>query len=430
TGQAVYPADALDEMREWFLLFGTRAPFGWITRLRTYGKKIQNSTTSMGYIYWSDDEQTLSYKELELSMSGFRRFIATQVELAQADLERLFLLHEEEEREQIVPRLVLYELRDDPTNNRWGWNFLQDARTRTALSTTGERWLLDRVLETSWLREEFLELRRIGQDDHVLWREGIVTQYQRDIESFLQRLLLLVHITGGQPGRATELLSLCHSNTKHGRHRNIFIEHGLTQQAVDAVLAAWEQAQAQQAYQPIEPDAIHDANPWLRTIGWAAFLHGIPPADLLRAVETPDPETDDPTSWRAAIRMEAVRTQTDQLPYKLLLPYIDAAAVEKHVRLWQRILAFIARTQQPHTWRSPTYAFTPRQQRQWNELWWLLQRPEAAPKPKGLGGQGLDPFRVIKDLIANTIGRSPPRLRASTTSDELESFPRHRKCAS
>ncbi|KAF9882541.1 hypothetical protein FE257_007500, partial [Aspergillus nanangensis] len=153
TGQAVYPADALDEMRERFLLFGTRAPFGWITRLRTYGKKIQNSTTSMGYIYWSDDEQTLSYKELELSMSGFCRFIATQVELAQADLERLFLLYEEEEREQIVPRLVLHELRDDPTNNRRGWNFLQDARTRTALSTTGERWLLDRVLETSWLRE-------------------------------------------------------------------------------------------------------------------------------------------------------------------------------------------------------------------------------------------------------------------------------------
>jgi hypothetical protein len=50
-GQASHAADALDEMRERFLLYGVRAPFGWIARLRTYGKKIQNSTTSMGYIY-------------------------------------------------------------------------------------------------------------------------------------------------------------------------------------------------------------------------------------------------------------------------------------------------------------------------------------------------------------------------------------------
>ncbi|GKZ89798.1 hypothetical protein CBS115989_7196 [Aspergillus niger] len=53
-GQVTHPADALDEMRERFLMFGVRAPFGWITRLR------------------DDDDQTLSYKELQLSMSGFR----------------------------------------------------------------------------------------------------------------------------------------------------------------------------------------------------------------------------------------------------------------------------------------------------------------------------------------------------------------------
>jgi hypothetical protein len=54
-----------------------------------------------------------------------------------------------------------------------------------------------------------------------------VAQYLQQVDRFLQRLLLLVHITGGQPGRATELLTLTHSNTKHGRHQSIFIEHGL-----------------------------------------------------------------------------------------------------------------------------------------------------------------------------------------------------------
>lgn len=51
--------------------------------------------------------------------------------------------------------------------------------------------------------------------------------YLQQVDRFLQRPLLLVHFTGGQPLRATELLSLRHSNTVHGRHRSIFIEHGL-----------------------------------------------------------------------------------------------------------------------------------------------------------------------------------------------------------
>ncbi|RHZ43205.1 uncharacterized protein CDV56_100262 [Aspergillus thermomutatus] len=123
TGQVTHPVDALDEMRERFLLYGVRAPFGWITRLCMYGKKIQN--------------------------------------------------------------------------------------------------------RADWLWEEFVEIHQIRQWDEVLWREGPVAQYLQEVDRFLQRLLLLVHITRGQPGRATELLTLTHSNTKHGRHRCIFIKHGL-----------------------------------------------------------------------------------------------------------------------------------------------------------------------------------------------------------
>ncbi|KAG2000762.1 hypothetical protein GB937_010862 [Aspergillus fischeri] len=118
-GQVTHPADALDEMREQFLLYGVRAPFSWITQLRTYGKKIQNTTTSLGYIYWSDDEQTLTYKDLQITMTGFCCFIWTQVALAQADLARLFLLHEEEVREEVVLSLTLHALQGDPINNQW-----------------------------------------------------------------------------------------------------------------------------------------------------------------------------------------------------------------------------------------------------------------------------------------------------------------------
>jgi hypothetical protein len=40
-------------------------------------------------------------------------------------------------------------------------------------------------------------------------------------------MLVLMHITGGQPARETELLTIRHSNTVKGVHRNVFIENGL-----------------------------------------------------------------------------------------------------------------------------------------------------------------------------------------------------------
>jgi hypothetical protein len=36
-----------------------------------------------------------------------------------------------------------------------------------------------------------------------------------------------MHITGGQPARGPEILSIQHSNTIKGGHRNIFIENSI-----------------------------------------------------------------------------------------------------------------------------------------------------------------------------------------------------------
>jgi hypothetical protein len=45
-----------------------------------------------------------------------------------------------------------------------------------------------------------------------------------EVDAFLERLLLLIHITAGQPARGSEILSLRSVNTVNGYHRNVFIE--------------------------------------------------------------------------------------------------------------------------------------------------------------------------------------------------------------
>jgi len=217
------PGDRLDEMRERFLMHGSRSPFNWVLRLRAYGKKIRNSTTSLGYIHWSDDNETLYYKDLELRMKDLREFIRAQVELLQSQLEDLLLLHADEDRATVVPRFHARDLRDNAANTSNQWNFLRDPRNQGILPS-GERWILDRVIAQSWLHAEFL-----GFDDRnqPTWNHATVQGYITRVKDFLRRLLLLCHLTSGQPARGTEILSLRHSNTAQGHHRSIFIEDGL-----------------------------------------------------------------------------------------------------------------------------------------------------------------------------------------------------------
>ena len=79
--ESVQPADLLDEMRERFLINGVRSPFSWASQLRVYGKKVRDSTTCLGYISWSDDDLSVSYKGVShLEMSALRDFVRDQLE--------------------------------------------------------------------------------------------------------------------------------------------------------------------------------------------------------------------------------------------------------------------------------------------------------------------------------------------------------------
>lgn len=86
-----------------------------------------------------------------------------------------------------------------------------------------EKWLLNRILQTDWLRNDFFRV-----PNRAIWRDQAVGEYIANVERFLERLLLLIHITGGQPARGTELLSIQYRNPLDGQgRRNVFLENGL-----------------------------------------------------------------------------------------------------------------------------------------------------------------------------------------------------------
>src|SRR5436190_2328083 len=220
TGETEYPADMLEVLHDRFMVYGSRSPINWVQKLRVYGKKIRDSTTSLGYMVWSDDGQELEYRSLQFSMTGLKQFVRQQVSQAQDQLQQLLLIHAEEAREDVVPKLRLQDLKDNPALSRLGQSFLTDLRNPALQGH--DRWLLNRVLKHSWLQDEFFV-----DVQQARWKAPAVEDYLSQVDAFLEQLLLLVHITSGQPARGTELLSLQYCNAAHGRRRNIFIENGL-----------------------------------------------------------------------------------------------------------------------------------------------------------------------------------------------------------
>jgi hypothetical protein len=80
------------------------------------------------------------------------------------------------------------------------------------------------VLENKWLRDKMLA---ISPESQLQWKKKAVQAYFEKVDQFLEQLLLLIHMTGGQPPRGTELIGLQHSNTAQGQHRGIFLEDNL-----------------------------------------------------------------------------------------------------------------------------------------------------------------------------------------------------------
>jgi hypothetical protein len=119
----------------------------------------------------------------------------------------------------------MHRVVDDPTENQRGWSFIRHSKNLQGTLPDRGIWLLKRVLDAPWLQEEFIYPESTPNEPR--WNQKVCQDYLQQVDAFLERLLLLVHLTSGQPARGTEILSLRHVNTVNGHHRNVFIEDGM-----------------------------------------------------------------------------------------------------------------------------------------------------------------------------------------------------------
>jgi hypothetical protein len=128
----------IQQMMDRFMVRSSHGPMQWMLDLRTYGLKIHYNTTSRGHVEWTGDE--LLYKDLHFSMAQFRGMVHGLV----TESRRLLiqdLLFSSSKASEPMPSVPWESMRDNPTDERPGWNFLKDQRTQ--MPVDGERWLFD-----------------------------------------------------------------------------------------------------------------------------------------------------------------------------------------------------------------------------------------------------------------------------------------------
>jgi hypothetical protein len=206
----------VQQMMDQFMVRGSHGPMQWMLDLRTYGLKIHYNTTSRGHVEWTGDE--LLYKELHFSMAQFRGMVHGLASESRRPLTEELLFSNQAAAP--VPSVPWESIRDNPTDERPGWSFLKDQRTR--MPVNGEQWLFERVGQEASIQNQFIKPgSQLGVDRQV------VERYMDQVVEFREKLAVLIHISGGQPARGPEILSVRHSNTVQGGHRNVFIKDGM-----------------------------------------------------------------------------------------------------------------------------------------------------------------------------------------------------------
>jgi hypothetical protein len=184
-------------------------PFGHILQWRLYLFKVGKAAIAKHQARWSLDGQTVEYRGVELQMSQISDLVVSEYQQAYA------LLHDELlfQATDLIP-MESWRLKDDLDLEDFGGSWLSHPSNSEFLEGA-ELALFRRIQGNAELRAMFLTKAKDGS--MVLCSKAMAI-YEAHAQEFLKLVLVLAHIPGGPPLRASELLSVMWCNTARQRH--------------------------------------------------------------------------------------------------------------------------------------------------------------------------------------------------------------------
>jgi len=207
------PLEVFRAVWDKWLVDGEPSPFNAMHKLLQYGMRVGMAMGGQNKVLWSEDGKTMYFDGRRLTVEGFCGFIHSMVEAA----ERVIcedLLFGDRERLGMVD---LWKVRDDVNAPNIKHSFISVEEN----GLLGGRKRMMQLLRRSGRWKKMLK----GESNGLEWMASGIREYESAVERFLEYLLILIHITGGQPGRGTEITTLRYANVMQSM-RNIFVKEG------------------------------------------------------------------------------------------------------------------------------------------------------------------------------------------------------------
>ncbi|CAN9443013.1 unnamed protein product [Alternaria alternata] len=161
---------------------------------------------------WSNNRDTLYLRGQPIQLSAFQAMVAGVLQKAEDYLwEELLWTPTRGDRFQIP----LAKIQDNVTFSQRGYSFLSHPQNN--LTGCWEA-TLSKMLQSP-------QGRKLYNTNSSAWKPQLVRRYLRRVERFLEYLLFLTHVTGGQPARGTEVTTTRFRNG-YVQDRNIYVIDG------------------------------------------------------------------------------------------------------------------------------------------------------------------------------------------------------------
>jgi hypothetical protein len=192
------PLVVFKDVRNRYLVLDEATPFDHLQRLLQYAKHVGKGMTGKEKITWSKDKSAMYFNGQELEIDRFKDFVRQLISKCHSQLaELLFGL------EKDIEDIALENWIDDLNLANVGYSFVKDPKN---VLYGGAKRMMDRAKRQGKLSE----IMAIDQTSvaNVSFCANGVNKYLAKVNSFLETLLLVIHLTGGQPARGTEILSI------------------------------------------------------------------------------------------------------------------------------------------------------------------------------------------------------------------------------
>jgi hypothetical protein len=215
--------EVIQHVRRKHLCEGSYSPTATILSQLARGKSFNKEHQSPANIHWSSDEQTIHYLGKPVELMKLRDMCHTLTAELQTMLQAL-TMHTTMptiDLKRIVDtmshsagfRNTAYSFVDHPENH-------QVCRKHEYLLEMAQQQVRSKLKSMTWRL-----LRKNNETNQFEWNARQVQAYLSKERQFLRKLMVAMHITGGQPARGPELGSIKVSNSLYSA-RNIYVFNG------------------------------------------------------------------------------------------------------------------------------------------------------------------------------------------------------------